>query len=59
MKKIITVLMVLFTMVSMFAKPIVLKSDVGFLVANDERKPNDFSGKSDEEIEGALNGHKI
>ena len=50
MKKIITVLMVVFTMVSMFAKPIVLKSDVGFLVANDERKPNDFSGKSDEEI---------
>ena len=50
MKKIITVLMVVFTMVSMFAKPIVLKSDVGFLVANDERKPNDFSGMSDEEI---------
>ena len=50
MKKIITVLMEIFTMVSMFAKPIVLKSDVGFLVANDERKPNDFSGMSDEEI---------
>ena len=50
MKKIITVLMVLMVATSMFAKPIVLKSDVGFLVANDERKPNDFSGKSDEEI---------
>ena len=34
MKKIITVLMVVFTMASVFAKPIVLKSDVGFLVAN-------------------------
>ena len=46
MKKIITVLMVVFTMVSMFAKPIVLKSDVGFLVANDEKyvfvKTNSF-----------------
>lgn len=50
MKKIITVLMVLMVATSMFAKPIVLKSDVGFLVANDERKPNDFSGMSDEEI---------
>ena len=50
MKKIITVLMVLMVATSMFAKSIVLKSDVGFLVANDERKPNDFSGKSDEEI---------
>ena len=50
MKKIITVLMVLTVATSMFAKPIVLKSDVGFLVANDERKPNDFSGMSDEEI---------
>ena len=50
MKKIITVLVAVLAMSSMFAKPIVLKSDVGFLVANDERKPNDFSGKSDEEI---------
>ena len=50
MKKIITVLMVVFTIASVFAKPIVLKSDVGFLVANDERKPYDFSGMSDEEI---------
>ena len=50
MKKIITVLMVLMVATSVFAKPIVLKSDVGFLVANDERKPNDFSGMSDEEI---------
>ena len=50
MKKIIIVLMVLMVATSMFAKPIVLKSDAGFLVANDERKPNDFSGKSDEEI---------
>ena len=50
MKKIITVLLSLMVATSMFAKPIVLKSDVGFLVANDERKPNDFSGMSDEEI---------
>ena len=50
MKKIITVLFAVLAMSSIFAKPIVLKSDVGFLVANDERKPNDFSGKSDEEI---------
>ena len=50
MKKIITVLFAVLAMSSMFAKPIVLKSDVGFLVANDERKPTDFSGMSDEEI---------
>ena len=50
MKKIITVLMVLMVATSVFAKSIVLKSDVGFLVADDERKPNDFSGMSDEEI---------
>ena len=50
MKKIITVLMVLMVATSMFAKSIVLKSDIGFLVADDERKPYDFSGKSDEEI---------
>ena len=50
MKKIITVLLSLMVAASVFAKPIVLKSDVGFLIANDERKPNDFSGKSDEEI---------
>ena len=50
MKKIITVLLSLMVATSVFAKPIVLKSDVGFLVANDERKPNDFSGMSDEEI---------
>ena len=50
MKKIITILMVLMVATSMFAKSVVLKSDVGFLVADDERKPHDFSGKSDEEI---------
>ena len=50
MKKIITVLLSLMVATSMFAKPIVLKSDTSFLVADDERKPNDFSGKSDEEI---------
>ena len=50
MKKIITILFAVLAMSSIFAKPIVLKSNVGFLVANDERKPNDFSGKSDEEI---------
>ena len=50
MKKIITVLFAVLAMSSMFAKSIVLKFDTGFLVANDERKPTDFSGKSDEEI---------
>ena len=50
MKKIITVLMFLMVATSMFAKSVVLYFDDSFLVANDERKPTDFSGMSDEEI---------
>lgn len=50
MKKIITVLMVLMVATSVFAKSVVLYFDDSFLVADDERKPHDFSGKSDEEI---------
>lgn len=50
MRKIITVLMVLMVATSMFAKSVVLYFDNSFLVADDERKPDDYSGMSDGEI---------
>ena len=50
MKKIITVLFAVLAMSSMFAKSITLKFEGCFLVADDERKPNDYNGMSDDEI---------
>ena len=52
MKKILTVLMMVFTMMagSLFAKPVSIETDNYYIFADDETKQVDFSGLSDVEI---------
>ena len=50
MKKILTVLMMVFGLSAAFAKPVDIETNSSFIFADDETKQADFSGLSDVEI---------
>ena len=50
MKKILAVLMMVFGLSAVFAKPVFLEEEDFVFISDDENKQSDFSGHSDEDI---------